>query len=257
MVVFIQRFSQHWYWIAALCGLLFLLFVRQALLIHREVKDSIFGLEREQGRKRIARARGRALLMLVIAGAAFATNTYLIPMLHLPQVEDRRPQQPPTVLPPTMTPTPGFPQPSALALVGLDATTATPGPSPTPTETATPATVEPSPTPTITPAPAPAVNQGVIISSPAPGETVRGVVAISGVANIPNFQFYKVEVGVGEQPSSWSVITDVHRQPVNGGLLQTWDTSPFPAGVYWLRLTVVDKTGNFPPPYSVRVIVAK
>jgi hypothetical protein len=89
------------------------------------------------------------------------------------------------------------------------------------------------------------------------GATVSATVAISGTANIEGFQFYKVEISAGEQPGTWSVITATRSQPVSGGLLDTWDTSAYPAGAYWLRLVVVDQSGNYPSPCAVRVTVAK
>lgn len=44
--------------------------------------------------------------------------------------------------------------------------------------------------------------------------------------------------------------------PVGEGLLGTWDVSDLPPGAYILRLTVVDRTGNYPfTPCEVRVYV--
>ena len=84
---------------------------------------------------------------------------------------------------------------------------------------------------------------------------LSGRVAIYGTAAHGAFQFYKVEFGQGEDPSSWHVIHDVHRNQVSGGALEEFDTTAVPNGVYWLQLTVVDQSGNFPPPCRVRVVV--
>ena len=84
---------------------------------------------------------------------------------------------------------------------------------------------------------------------------MNGPVQILGTANIPNFQYYKVEVGSGENPTSWSMFSDIHKSSIAGGLLDIWDPSAYPSGVYKLRLTVVDNTGNYPTPCEVRVIV--
>ena len=84
---------------------------------------------------------------------------------------------------------------------------------------------------------------------------IKGAVQIMGTANVPDLQFYKVEYGTGDKPESWSSVSDVRRQRVMDGLLETWDTRSFPNGIYVLRLTVVDATGNFPPPCEVRVVV--
>ncbi|MBI5878677.1 MAG: hypothetical protein HZB53_13590 [Chloroflexi bacterium] len=100
---------------------------------------------------------------------------------------------------------------------------------------------------------------GVSITSPKANDAVRGRVDISGSANIPQFQFYKVEYAPTSNPSDSSfanVGPDVRRTAVQSGLLDVWDTSSLPDGPYTVRLTVVDIRGNFPcPPVQVRPIV--
>lgn len=76
---------------------------------------------------------------------------------------------------------------------------------------------------------------------------LSGQVAIYGTAAAPDFNFYKVEYRrEGEPADAWHSISDVHRDQVVNGLLDTWDVSGFPAGNYRLKLTVVDITGNYP-----------
>jgi len=87
------------------------------------------------------------------------------------------------------------------------------------------------------------------------GETVAGRISIQGTANHGQFQFYKVEFGQGEDPSSWHVIHDIHKTPIIGGALESFDTTVIPNGIYSLQLTVVDVTGNYPAPHRVRIVV--
>jgi len=101
---------------------------------------------------------------------------------------------------------------------------------------------------------------GVAITSPREsGDPARGRVNISGTASIPNFQFYKVEFAAGSNPADTSfrnMGSDVHRSPVQAGLLEVWDTTGLADGPYTIRLTVVDIRGNFPcPPLVVRSII--
>jgi len=101
---------------------------------------------------------------------------------------------------------------------------------------------------------------GAAITSPREsGDPVRGHVNISGSASIPNFQFYKVEFAAGSNPADTSfrnMASDVHRSPVQAGLLDVWDTTGLPDGPFTLRLTVVDIRGNFPcPPVLVRPVI--
>jgi hypothetical protein len=88
-----------------------------------------------------------------------------------------------------------------------------------------------------------------------PDQTISGTVSVQGTASIESFQFYKVEYGLGEIPEQWNSIGNIYRTPVVNGRLVLWDTSGFPNGAAWLRLTVVDVSGNFPPPFEMRVII--
>ncbi|MBC7235048.1 MAG: hypothetical protein H5T69_04350 [Chloroflexi bacterium] len=85
----------------------------------------------------------------------------------------------------------------------------------------------------------------VQITSPEMGSRVRGRVPIIGSAVVPNFQFYKVEFGVGPSPAQWAVIGQLHYEPVINGQLEIWDTTVLPDGVYTLRVQGVKKDGNW------------
>ncbi len=67
--------------------------------------------------------------------------------------------------------------------------------------------------------------------------------------------FYKLEYGVGMDPSEWITIGEVVTTPLKDGLLGTWHTAGLEAGDYVLRLVVVNDTYNYPPPYRVPVII--
>jgi hypothetical protein len=95
-------------------------------------------------------------------------------------------------------------------------------------------------------------NPAVRITSPRPTAIVRGVIAVTGSATLPDFNFYKLEV----RPDSGSVWNNfmTGQSPVTNGVLGTLNTGLFSPGLYWIQLTVVDKTGNFPlTPCAVRV----
>ena len=96
----------------------------------------------------------------------------------------------------------------------------------------------------------------VVIEAPAADARLSGQVNIVGTAAIENFQYYKIELGVGEAPTEWTLLGS-GPTPVNRGMLATWDTNGLAPGIYTLRLTAVDITGNFPPPYLVRVEVTR
>ncbi|MHB0856601.1 MAG: hypothetical protein ACYC5M_03410 [Anaerolineae bacterium] len=88
-------------------------------------------------------------------------------------------------------------------------------------------------------------DRQVQITSPEMNAELRGIVPILGSALIGDFQFYKVEFGVGPNPSQWAVIGQLHDAPVVNGQLEVWDTAALPDGVYTLRLQAVKQDGNW------------
>lgn len=163
---------------------------------------------------------------------------------------------------PTNTPSPQATQPTqpptqTMLPTNTPAPTATPQATPIPTQPPLPtATIAPTQPPPPPPVPAANCNTpGVRISAPAHGQTVNGNLSIIGTASIDGFQFYKLEFGQGGSPGSFAAIGDIVRQPVIDGFLAAWPASSFPSGIWTLRLTVVDQTGNFPPPCDIRVVV--
>jgi hypothetical protein len=82
----------------------------------------------------------------------------------------------------------------------------------------------------------------IAISSPTPGEEIRGSITVSGTADIPNFGFYKFEFSsIGSD--AWATIL-ANREVVQEDDLGNWDTSAIATGDYQLRLVVTDNQGN-------------
>jgi uncharacterized membrane-anchored protein YhcB (DUF1043 family) len=123
--------------------------------------------------------------------------------------------------------------------------------------TFTPASAQPTPTPTQTPLAIPpnCPNPSAHLTYPTVDAVLKGTVQIYGSANINNFWYYKLEFRYENFEDEWHVIGELHETPVIAGLLGEWDVSSLPEGVYLFRLTVVDKTGNYPTPCKVRVII--
>ncbi|MBX3083916.1 MAG: LysM peptidoglycan-binding domain-containing protein [Anaerolineae bacterium] len=87
-------------------------------------------------------------------------------------------------------------------------------------------------------------DAAVQITAPRPGITVRGTISIFGSAVIPNFNFYKLEIRA-ETATNWATFIS-SPIPVQGGLLGQLDTSQFPSGIYWIQVTAIDNTSNYP-----------
>ncbi len=93
------------------------------------------------------------------------------------------------------------------------------------------------------------------IQAPANGAAVSGAVAITGVAQHPDFVKWQLDLlpaGVADQAGTIAV----GETPVEAPrLLASLDTTLLPDGPYTLRLRVVRKDGNYSE-YSISIIIA-
>jgi hypothetical protein len=105
-------------------------------------------------------------------------------------------------------------------------------------------------------APAPASAEWRI-SSPSPGEQISGLVPIVGTANFDpsEIQYYKMEIGSGVSPTSWTTFGTTHNQPIVNGVLENLQANALPPGEYVIRLIVVRNDGNFPAPHAVPITI--
>ena len=81
----------------------------------------------------------------------------------------------------------------------------------------------------------------VLITSPAPGEPVSGVVPVIGTVKMPNFERYEAQYGIGGNPQGWGWISGPHLAQVQDGLLTEWDTTHLSPGLYTLRIVAFDR----------------
>jgi hypothetical protein len=246
----LQILAEYQWWIYAVFGLLFLFYLRRAIVARRDGARSIFKLEQEQAHTRYRRSVIVSAFILVAIAAVFMVSN---PFLVAAPVEEA-----------TAVPTPSVTD-GPLAASTLTPTAPPPTITPTaqPTNTRPPRPVPPTETPEVVETPTPAVqpaacpNPGVRITSPGRNQVIQGSFAIRGSANISNFQFYKVEIGPGNNPPTWTVIGQLHNGPVNGGVLETLNASAYAPGTYTLQLVVVDQTSNYPEPCQVTVTIQR
>ncbi len=253
LVSFFDLIGRYIIWLYLACFLVILYNLRNYAVARRARVNTIFSVEREISAHREGRSMANIGVMLAIIVIMLAIQQYVLPSIEV--LEAMGPT--PTITLPIPTPTVATPTPEVQQEVP-------PEPTPLPTPTATPRPTETPdtspPTPTATPVPpAPSCpDPNVCITSPGMNAQLAGTVAVRGTARHPQFQFYKIEYGAGEDPQSWHSIGDTVPTQVSDGVLAQFDTRALGLsnGVYWLRLTVVDNTGNFPPPYQVRVVIA-
>lgn len=145
--------------------------------------------------------------------------------------------------------------PTAVPTVAPTATTAP--------ETEAEPTEVPLPTPTATTEPEPVVvapacsDPRSLIVAPGVGQVVSGVVNILGTATHENFQYYKLEYAPGTDvdPNDTFAFLGDSRAQVTGAVLGSFDSTNYDNGPYTIKLTVVDNSGNFPPPCTVSIVI--
>ena len=81
-------------------------------------------------------------------------------------------------------------------------------------------------------------STSVSLTSPAMFAHVRGQVELRGSAAGPNFDYYRLQVGQGLNPTRWLLVGEDEQQPVTNGRLGVWDTRGL-QGLYVVQLSVV------------------
>ncbi|MCC6905666.1 MAG: transglycosylase domain-containing protein, partial [Anaerolineae bacterium] len=95
------------------------------------------------------------------------------------------------------------------------------------------------------------------IDSPIAGDQLFGIVPITGTAAFDpvRVMYYKVELGIGENPEQWLTIGDIHPEVVSGNVLEYLHADALAPGPYVIRLVLVRTDGNFLPPFPVPITV--
>jgi hypothetical protein len=215
-------------WIYVVLGLSALYFVRKFVLAWEELREAVFGLERENAQGRLNRASGLLVLLLMMAVAEFVLVSFVAPAV--PGAN------------PIPTPT-----------LDLLATATTTLPATTP---GTLEAVETTASSGAAPAEAVGCISGQIeIITPQNGQAVSGIVEVTGTANIANFGFYKFEIKRPDE-NIWLTI-QAGNTLVTAGKLGDWDTSRLTPGEYQLGLVVVDNEARASNPCVILVTVSR
>jgi hypothetical protein len=186
----------------------------------REWRDSVYGLEREFALRRLGQATAIALLILGLVFAEFFIATFVAPSLPASDI---------------------LATPTLNLLV-------------TPAGTVAPGTTALAITQSVPEGMSGCVPDQVMITAPQPGDVVRGIVEITGTANVPNFAFYKYEIApMGTQ--NWAPVSAA-REPKTNESLGSWSTTSLTNGDYFLRLVITDNVGRELEPcvLAVRVL---
>lgn len=216
--------KELWFYIIA--GGLAFVFVRRMLLAWSDLRNAIFGLEKDIANRKFISAMTVVVLLILVTGAEFIVVSFITP--SLPDLK-----------------------PLATATISLDSTGEVIALQQNGTQIAPESTPEPGGTPVAT---ADGCLPGQIEwISPSPGEKISGSVTLEGTVNPTNFGFYKYEF---QQTGSdtWTTIAAGNATHVEGEL-GTWNTSEMPQGDYNLRLVVVDNENNPYPACELPVTI--
>jgi hypothetical protein len=192
---------------------------RSLIRARQEMRESIYGLERETAHRHTSQAVTALVLLVLLGLTEIAMKIFMAP--NLPAFS--------SLSTPTMNAL--MAQTNTISLELTDSAGAQ-------TSTQIPTAQKSGCT----------TNQ-IMISSPKPGEIIKGNVSIIGTADIPNFGFFKYEFAP-ISTDHWITI-QANREIKNDTELGLWDTSEVPPGDYILRLVVVDNQGEELPPCVV------
>ena len=196
---------------------------RQMFRSWREWRNSVYRLEREFALRRLGQATALGLLVLVLLFVEFYVATFIAPSLPASDI--------------LTTPT--------LDLLAAPAGTLSP-------DAATQAALSPI-TPIVQSGMSGCVPDQIMITNPVSGTDIRGIVDLTGTADVPNFGFYKYEVAP-QGSDTWATIS-AGREVVINGTIGRWDTTALTPGDYQLRLVVTDNEGKALSPCIVPVRV--
>jgi hypothetical protein len=224
MAAILQFFNSYAILIYLILAIGLIFAIRSLVRARQEMGRSLYGLERETAHQHTSQAVAGVSLVLFLGIAELVLLVFLAP--NMPAFS--------LLVTPTMNPlttSTGTIPPELLATIGV----LTPLSTPTAQTTG-------------------CIPGQIMITSPKPGDTVKGQVVLTGTANIPNFGFYKFEFSpIGT--AIWSTV-GADRKIKQDKTLGSWDTSEVTPGDYNLRLVVIDNQGNALPPCVVPLRIA-
>lgn len=252
MTLILRLIAKYALWIYILCGIGMVYYLQAALAARTEGTQAMFSLEREQAAKRVYRAAGMILVLLLIVVGVYTLTHYA----DLPPVQ-ARPNETATplagraatltaeALERSGTETPAVTQ-TAAAQSGTPTPTSEPTPTRKPLRNNQPILVPTLPLDTPTPAVIPAVcpHPNVQVTQPGQNQVIDAGIQVRGTALKEMFDRYEFKFQsrdlVGDE---WHWV-ETFRTPVEEGDLGYWHTTHLPPGQYRFLLIVIDKSGN-------------
>lgn len=98
-------------------------------------------------------------------------------------------------------------------------------------------------------------DTGTRITAPTVGQLVSGILKVEGSATSKDFAFYKLEI----RPDAGTAYTlyNSYIKPVSQGVLGEIDTRIFSPGIYWLKLTLVNQSGQAAASCAIPLLISQ
>ena len=186
----------------------------------RELQDAIYGLEKQIAVRHFSTTIAVIVVIFLLAMGELYITSFLVP---------------------------GLPSSTFISTPTVDIlSTLSPNSEVVPTNEALSAGLEISMTPEVASNLVGCTPGEIIISSPAPGDNVNGIVDLFGTVKVQDMGFYKFEFTQADR-DNWATFY-AGRVTEGNDPIGVWDTSQLVSGDYQVRLVVTDNQGNeFPP----------
>ncbi len=210
-------------WIYVLAVIAAIIFMRGLIISWRELRLSIFGLERENARRKL----NSNLSGLVLTGIIVTAEFIMVSVITIKYPSQVILATPTLEIQATETPAIGLIQ----GLTGTEITTPQQGQN----ENGC----------------APGKLEWIF---PIAGETVSGKVELRGTVNVPDLGFYKYEFKASGDPV-WVTIAGGSLPVMEGALGGLWQTENLLPGEYELQLVALDNRNNSLPPCVIPITI--
>lgn len=234
MELIVRLIAKYALWIYILCGLGMIAYLRTALQARREGIYEIFSLEQANAAKRVYRASGMILVLLLIVVSVYVLSNYLeLPPAEItgsetpfPQEETRTPGATPSlaITKPTTTTVPTATRRPQITIVVIP-------------------TIASEQTPKPQAAPANCPHPNVQVLTPGQNQVIDDGIQVRGTANKENFDRYEFKFQSRDVKDEWHWV-ETFTTPIENAQLGFWQTAHLPSGSYWFMLIAIDKMGN-------------
>ncbi len=209
-------------------GITAVLYIYRFTMAWMEIRASVFGLELVSAQRKLNRSAMGLFVLLFFTVIIFVLITFVAPVV-----------------------TPELSVPELDGSIAANATKQSETGTQAANEVATPNVI-----PTVAIYEDGCIPEVIEITSPEVGETIRGVVSITGTVNVPNLGHYIIEIA-NSQRELWETLGAGDYQVIDNVLLESFDSSfRYIPGEYVIQLVVFDNENESLTPCRIPITIA-